>query len=121
MVTVDEWVNRYMAAREDTLAAGEIAQDTYRHCYKVAETAIAVLGRSSPLAMVSPDAWIRLRRKLVRGVSPATGNVRLVRLRSMVGWAYRPGRLTDRPLDIDDLIVTVPAKAIRAAASDTKA
>lgn len=94
--TLDELVNRYLAAKRAQVDLGEITMAHWHDCTRDGKHLLDALGRHRVTAALQPGDFARLRAHLSKGRNATTVTGMIVRIRSIFRWGEMT-KLTPRP------------------------
>jgi integrase len=92
-ITVADVANKWLAAKDEAVAAGDIKEATFAAYYKIVSDAVGVLGRNTPAKMLRPEQFRKLATKIKTKQAPTAAAKSLTVVRMMFAWAYDEGLL----------------------------
>ena len=112
-MTCDEWLNRWVAEKQDEAEAGTITAQHAAGCKYTAKRMLAITGRQRPAVGVDRACLLKIRKAFATG-SPVSLKSHLTRVRMAIHWLERRHGVQVR---LDDELASPPKRALRLHAS----
>jgi len=93
--TLDELVNRYLAAQRAKRDSGEISAVHLADCIRDGRRILDCLGRTRPIATLTPMDFGRLRAAAMAAGNATTASGIIIRQRSVFRWGHTSGLLPE--------------------------
>ena len=90
-LTVAELANHFLTAKKRLLENDELAERTFRDCYKVCERIVTTFGRQRQVSDLVSGDFAALRVELAKTLGPVALGIEIQRVRSLFKYGYEKG------------------------------
>lgn len=111
-LTLADLVNRYLTAKRDAVAAGEITGLTFRNVYGSMAMLIDHFGKDRVVTDLLPEDFSGYRAKLAAGYAPSRVAVEVGQTKALLNWGFA-SRVLEKPVLTGPDFRALPEKAVR--------
>ena len=111
-LTLADLINRYLTAKRDAVATGEIVPSTFANIHGSMAMLIEHFGRDQVVSDLQPEDFAEYRAKLAANYAPSTLGVEIGKVRALLNWGFA-SRVLEKPVLTGPDFRALPEKAVR--------
>ncbi|MGI6416181.1 MAG: tyrosine-type recombinase/integrase [Thermoguttaceae bacterium] len=111
-LTLADLVNRYLTAKKDAVASGEIVQSSFNNAHRSCAAMIGHFGRDRVVADLLPEDFTGYRAKLAASYAPSRVALEVSLVKAVLNWGFA-SRVLEKPVLTGPDFKALPEKAVR--------